>query len=342
LPPERGDLLIEVFYPDPLLPVDSDHEIEVSLFTDPTNEGRGCPLMQVSVTEVPATIALAEFPAGRYTIWAFHDEGGDGYQQPCPAQVAYNVPVEPGSPTGVELRLHATMRRYRLISVAPLPLPETPRANREAEDMALALSGELIAPEELYHRVRLDLASIRAAHGDSIAELQEIYFSHRLASSFGRPWSGFCILELTTEARDQIRAGAFHCLDDLNDQLGLAYLDTFPFPWEPEVFLFFWGRLNPLRIGQVYLDQPCVTGSSLPSIVGDGPDLYPHQDGERVSYLFRNAWGDCPSGCIHNEFWYFRCQAGRCEYVGTWVFGQEPPPGWWDEACQAVPRFCLQ
>ena len=50
------------------------------------------------------------------------------------------------------------------------------------------------------------------------------------------------------------------------------------------------------------------------------------------SYLFRKAEGDCPSGCIENEYWYFEVTRDGIRYVGTWNGDSHAVPAWWPDA----------
>ena len=50
-----------------------------------------------------------------------------------------------------------------------------------------------------------------------------------------------------------------------------------------------------------------------------------------ISYLFRHGWGDCPAGCLHNEYWYFIVENGAPSFLGHRA-ADAPEPEWWDEA----------
>lgn len=39
----------------------------------------------------------------------------------------------------------------------------------------------------------------------------------------------------------------------------------------------------------------------------------------RILYFFRNAWGDCPSGCLYSEFWVLTVLDGRVVYDGYYT-----------------------
>jgi hypothetical protein len=73
--------------------------------------------------------------------------------------------------------------------------------------------------------------------------------------------------------------------------------------------------------------------------VGDWSNVYPWRLDEGMSYLWRDAWGDCPAGCINSRFWYFRVTDAGIEYVGTFDKWVDPEPPWWGEAKSAYFRY---
>lgn len=59
-----------------------------------------------------------------------------------------------------------------------------------------------------------------------------------------------------------------------------------------------------------------------------------------MTYLFRQAWWECPMGCVFNQYWYFRCGAETLEFVGFWdEDGGEEEPDWWEGASTAQSFF---
>jgi hypothetical protein len=85
----------------------------------------------------------------------------------------------------------------------------TPRADAEAEEAALWLSGSLVAPEDLYIALLRDLSRIREQYGDSIPQLREVRYT---------PWEATnkISIKLLPEAYDQYTRGAYYDLDSLN------------------------------------------------------------------------------------------------------------------------------
>ena len=205
------------------------------------------------------------------------------------------------------------------------------RENAEAELAALWLSGELTAPKALYQTIKDDLSDIRAAYTDSIAELE---------IEFVPPWEPSQVLVGFTESGvERLRAGDYPEFDELNDLFHLAELDT-KFHWHsPLAILTFEGRQHPARIAAPYESFDDVRYAEPNGFVGDWGNVYPWWLDEGISYLWRDAWGDCPAGCINSRFWYFRVTDAGIEYVGTFEKWVDPEPPWWGEAKAAYFRY---
>jgi len=141
----------------------------------------------------------------------------------------------------------------------------TPKENEEAEELALWLSGSLVAPETLYSRVRADLATIRSSYGDSFPVLMNTPF---------RPWwiASKLHVSLTYEARERFLLGEYHDLDDLNGQLGLASME---YNSSVGLVLSFRGRLNPAQLAELYRVVPSVAKAKTVERSGDSSKVYP-------------------------------------------------------------------
>jgi hypothetical protein len=210
----------------------------------------------------------------------------------------------------------------------------TPKADEEAELIALCLSGELVAPAYLYQRVLDDLKAIRTEFDDAFEAVHEIGFSP--------PWvPGNLMLGFDEAAFELFRDGQYHAWDDLNQPYQVTDMDTVPLTSGGVVLLVFRGRLHPCRLAELYENLPGVWAVSPNYIIGDWSNVYASQTLSGMSYLFRRGWGDCPSGCIYSEFWYFRVDDNWPMFVGHWVPHQEPNvPAWWEEAKVNRDHYC--
>jgi hypothetical protein len=51
-----------------------------------------------------------------------------------------------------------------------------------------------------------------------------------------------------------------------------------------------------------------------------------------IYYLFRDAWGDCLSGCIFEQFWFYKVEEYVPSFIGHWDPQEDPEePEWWPE-----------
>lgn len=206
----------------------------------------------------------------------------------------------------------------------PYGLDETPRSDYEAEVIALCLSGELIAPEDLYQKVHNDLVYIRSTYGRMHRWLNSIHLIP--------PWvpSMICI-KFNFSTGGQVESGTYHAWDSLNTALGVTEIDQF-FPGNPQWWkLYFSGRKHPRRLADLYRDLPGVLVTEKTSIVYTFYNLFPKNDCFRddvtVSYLFGRGEGDCYAGCIFGEYWYFISDGFGVRFEGHWNIYDPPGSG---------------
>lgn len=202
----------------------------------------------------------------------------------------------------------------------------TPQANEEAELISLYLSGELVAPDWLYGQVLEDLTSIRSTFGDD--------FDAITRTTFMPPWVVSCIIiGFDDTTAQKVANGEYHDWDAFNEKYQVIKIDTGFIQPMDAVVLYFKGRLHPRRLAEQYAILPGVKYTGPNGLFGDWPNIYPRKTRDGITYLFRNGWGDCPSGCIHNEYWYFISKANQPVFIGHWTRpGGPPEPDWWFEA----------
>jgi len=215
----------------------------------------------------------------------------------------------------------------------------TPGSDPEAELAAIWLSGELAAPQALYETIRNDLATIRHGYGESVPATS-IEFHPQYAPSQ-------LIVGFTPEAAAKIDDGGFGRLpevQELNRRFGLTdFARSYGWDYSHWAVLTFSGCWNPERLGEIYSQLHDIEWAEPNWRVGDWSNAYPWTIEGGMSYLFREASGDCPAGCINSTFWYFRVISGDAEYVGTYGWGYDvdpmPEPEWWDEAKRAYEAY---
>jgi hypothetical protein len=201
----------------------------------------------------------------------------------------------------------------------------SPWAYEEAKLMALCLSGELEAPDDLYNRVLRELAAIRSAFGDDFQPITRL--------TFHPPWLMHCLTVWFDDTTAQkVAGGEYHAWDELNERYHVARVDTHAVGIG-FAKLYFKETFHPRRLAEQYAPLPGVSHAEPNGFDGDWPNVYPRQAGSGITYLFRYAYGDCMGGCIYNEYWYFVFEGDRPVFVGHWIpYESQQEPYWWKEA----------
>lgn len=208
----------------------------------------------------------------------------------------------------------------------------TPMENEEAELLAAYLSGEIVAPISLYHQLNREIALIRDTWEDSVPYVKIKYFP---------PFEPSVItLGFTTDYYDSIVAGQYHYWDSLNSYYRLKKQGFHSFGNSLE--LFFGGRLNSLLLVDAYAGLPGMRYVNLNSWAGDWPVLLAIKDETTIKYFFRDAGGDCPSGCVWSDFFYFTVVDDSARFIGNFILdytSDSIPPSWLDTAITALKNY---
>ena len=108
--------------------------------------------------------------------------------------------------------------------------------------------------------------------------------------------------------RENSMPTGFAKFDALNTRLGLS--DVQVFRRTGVAALYFRKHVNLVAASRAYMNIPGVQFAQPDRQLGDGPDL----EAGRVQGIWyviaRKAWGDCASGCIHEEFSFFTVENG--------------------------------
>ncbi|MGB5105342.1 MAG: hypothetical protein WBP29_03810 [Candidatus Zixiibacteriota bacterium] len=221
-----------------------------------------------------------------------------------------------------------------------------PRPDAEAEMAALWLSGELFAPDALYNKVHIALASLRRQWSAAVPEVAEIRFFHMLESKE-------IMVSLDSATLALYRAGKFTGYDSLNQIYAGANSDSI-IEVDDGFFLAiamakFKTRFDLDSLSRVYAQLPGVLYAH-PNRVArffEQSNLLPFLDNQgQISFLLiADNWETCQPqqplmSCFH--CWYFRAQADQFELVGDFMLTWEnlwagPFPDWWDEV---APVYC--
>ena len=99
--------------------------------------------------------------------------------------------------------------------------------------------------------------------------------------------------------------------DALNARLGLRTVEFWPA--SGAIFLRFADRANPRAAVEAYAAIAGVADARLVRRRIDGSDIAMHKTSGNWHVVMRKAWGDCPSGCIHEETHFFAVGGGHVE-----------------------------
>jgi hypothetical protein len=215
----------------------------------------------------------------------------------------------------------------------PPDLTVTPRENSEAEIAAMMLSHEIIAPQWLYERIRADFDSIRVRFGDSLPVRSIKFIPLWKPGSIGAEIILSVLDDSTTGGRRMFDSlGKVYRMDDIGTFTGDSVYAT----------LNFVGILNSVCLVDIFSKVPGMRILYSNVYAGDHSEIYIWPNGREFLYFFREAWGDCPAGCIYSKYHYFRSVHSwlqqRFEYVGSYQRDyrhSELAPPWYDTAKMA-------
>ncbi len=195
----------------------------------------------------------------------------------------------------------------------------TPRADGSLELLAAAIDGSLVASQPTYDRVVADVAAIKSANPALAA------ISH-LGVHDGRT----LLLGVDQSTEQAIIAGTYTAWDCMNTRYELATVNVQS--WY--TMLSFPGNYQTEHLLAEYLSLPGVVSAEPNWLVGDGPTICGNRDGETYTYVFDDASGDCPAGCIVHAYSGFEVDAdGGITPLGTWDNGSSDPVPPWTLGC---------
>jgi hypothetical protein len=209
-------------------------------------------------------------------------------------------------------------------------------SGQEAYLLAQWLANEMYAPTALAKKIESDLKIIRNQYSYTI-EAVKIRFAppHSL---------GTLLIGFTDEGWRQFKAGQYHAWDSLNRKYDLDSIDV-PEHYSDElkmVSLIFRGLPNCNLLVDQYAGLAGLRSVGVAAWCCDWPLLLVCLDHDTLHYFFRNAWGDCPSGCIEQEFFYFTVEGSIAHYVGTYKHdwtNPPPRPDWMNMVDQAMQKY---
>ena len=103
--------------------------------------------------------------------------------------------------------------------------------------------------------------------------------------------------------------------DELNTMLGLTGIRLFR---HAGIAVMEYGALVNIEAAcRAYREIPGVRYAEPEILLGDGSDIEMVKDQGTWYVIVRKAWGDCPSGCIHEQFHFFTVVNGEVNRIET-------------------------
>ncbi len=213
------------------------------------------------------------------------------------------------------------------------PFSATPRENEEAELMALWLSGEIMAPDSLYEAIDKGLKNVKGDFEETVSCSMYVFKPEFIPSEL--------IIVFTDSLANLYRAGLYHDWDSLNNYYRVMVADTNYSLGRFTAVLRFEGRLNSYHLKFIYRKAlPEMEIIDADSYAGDWPNLYPWIVDGKLAFFLRDAWGDCPAGCMNQDIYAFiQTDTGYC-YCGFHSDTlMQAKPEWWGDFEAAQTRF---
>lgn len=204
---------------------------------------------------------------------------------------------------------------------------KTPMPDANAELLALTLSGEILAPLNLYERIHRDLEQIRCNNPHHYRGFCNILHTPKFGNPSTLPFY------INQEVYDLLTADDYHEWDTLNTRFDFAWYRVYSSDTNI-VILYLGGRRNLELIAQEYLSLPgFIKRITIPPPYSMA-NIYPRMAADTISYLFRRVNTDCSSGIKWSYFWYFSATKDSVSFVGYWMPDWSDPdfPQWWSDA----------
>ncbi len=189
-------------------------------------------------------------------------------------------------------------------------------SNRIASRESLGLVLDAAYRDRLTHEIGEVLMRIRSAYPD----IKEI-------SARPSPVPGMLHLGLEADllmaVSDLVQDGksdmssktGIEAFDELNMALGLTGIRFFR---HIGIAVMQYGALVNIEAAcRAYREIPGVRYAQPEVLLGDGSDIEMVKDQGIWYVIVRKAWGDCPSGCIHEQFHFFAVENGEVDRIET-------------------------
>ncbi len=211
---------------------------------------------------------------------------------------------------------------------------DTPAGSNQLLHENTAATDAVVLSDRIAHRESLGLV-LDAAHRDRLTrEIGEVLM--RIRSEYpdieeisARPLHVPGMLHLGLEAdllmavSDLVRdeesdissKTGIEAFDELNTMLGLTGIRLFR---HAGIAVMEYGALVNIEAAcRAYREIPGVRYAEPEILLGDGSDIEMVKDQGTWYVIVRKAWGDCPSGCIHEQLNFFTVENGKVDRIET-------------------------
>lgn len=224
------------------------------------------------------------------------------------------VPLDAGdceSSLATVEELELTPRCWPDPSSSILGMPRSARL----EVLAARVSGTVVADEAVFDRILQDVAAARALW-------PELGFVGEYI-----PGAASLLIETDEDTLDQMRRGNYDAWDCLN---ALFRVDEIRYPRWTMLYVSFAGNYDLRVLAHEYAKLPAVERAYPNGFAGDWGDVCVTPGANEWHYVFEEASGDCPSGCIDHTYHHFvTLPTGEVKRDGMFEYHHEAKrPDW--------------
>jgi hypothetical protein len=203
-----------------------------------------------------------------------------------------------------------------LLEKLPVQIPSDLRSNGVAEGMAMTISDAIVVDDASYQQMLRFLAGMKSL----VPAVNTERFSLRAADYTAM------FYQASSNSSVEVSRRSSQLLDCVFDKLGAerrAHLSS----WAPEqIRVDFDFRVNTFVLRDTLSEVVADIEIDLNTLGGDGSHICVAQSESGLLYARATVgYGDCPSGCIHEDKYYFSFdQHEYVEYLGMYSDRDEP------------------
>ena len=195
----------------------------------------------------------------------------------------------------------------------------TPRLETNLESLAIAMTGALTAPQAVYDRLLVDIPAIHQQMSTIAPNSGTI--NHLPVDDMTSLMVGFDATHLA-----EVQAGTYSHWDCPNSWYELQSTSSLG----SAIQLNFEGIYNMPLLATEYATLPGVQYAERNWMAGGGSTICGTIDGNTWHIVMVHGYGDCPSGCINRDYYYFTTIPGGAPvYVDSWAnSSSNQAPSW--------------